>query len=82
MTAEGHINEFHAYPAKSETLRGTGSKMKAGTVVLEEAAFINPEVTTSIVAPTLTRDNVRNNTIITCLTNGFFKGELVLHKHN
>lgn len=58
LTNDGHVNSFHAYPAKSETLRGTGSKRKAGTVVLEEAAFINPEVTTSIVAPTLTRDNV------------------------
>lgn len=57
-TADGIENSCHAYPAKSETLRGTGSKRKTGLVVLEEAAFIPPEVTTSIVAPTLTRDNV------------------------
>jgi hypothetical protein len=57
-TDAGYENSVHAYPAKSETLRGTGTKKTMGTVVLEEAAYIPPDVTTSIVAPTLTRDNV------------------------
>jgi len=57
-TDAGYENSVHAYPAKSDTLRGTGSKKKMGTVVLEEAAYIPAEVSTSIVAPTLTRDNV------------------------
>ena len=55
QTAAGFTNSINAYPAKSETLRGTGSKRRTGTVILEEAAFIDPEVSLSIVAPTLTR---------------------------
>lgn len=57
-TDEGFENTCHAFPAKAETLRGTGTKKDMGTVVLEEAAFIPPDVSTSIVAPTLTRKNV------------------------
>jgi len=57
-TAQGYVNSINAYPAKSETLRGTGSKRRTGTVILEEAAFIDPEVSLSIVAPTLTRKYV------------------------
>lgn len=58
QTNEGYINSICAYPAKSETLRGTGSKRRTGTVILEEAAFIDPAVSLSIVAPTLTRKYV------------------------
>jgi len=57
-TAAGYTNSIHAYPAKSDTLRGTGSKRRTGTVILEEAAFIAPDVSLSIVAPTLTRKYV------------------------
>lgn len=57
-TSIGYENSVHAYPAKSDTLRGTGSKRRTGSVILEEAAFIDPEVSLAIVAPTLTRKYV------------------------
>ena len=59
MTREGYINEMYAYPAKPETLRGTGSKCPTGTVIAEEFAYIPEEVFFGILAPTLTRRNVK-----------------------
>jgi len=58
-TKEGHVNELKAYPAKPENLRGTGSTRKTGTVVLEEMAYIPLPLVLEIVAPTLTRKNVK-----------------------
>jgi len=63
-TQDGYENSVNAYPAKPETLRGTGSKRKTGTVILEEASFIPPDVVMSIVAPTLTRKGVN----LICIT--------------
>lgn len=59
MTRERYINEMYAYPAKAETLRGTGSKCPTGTVIAEEFAYIPEEVFFGILAPTLTRRNVK-----------------------
>lgn len=58
-TKDGHVNELKAYPAKPENLRGTGSTRKTGTVILEEMAYIPLELVLEIVAPTLTRKNVK-----------------------
>lgn len=58
-TKDGHVNELKAYPAKPENLRGTGSTRNTGTVILEEAAYIPLELVLEIVAPTLTRKNVK-----------------------
>jgi len=58
-TKDGHTNELKAYPAKPENLRGTGSTRKTGTVILEEMAYIPLELVLEIVAPTLTRKNVK-----------------------
>lgn len=58
ITGEGYENIVYAYPAKAETLRGTGSRAKTGTVICEELAFMPLEVVYDIVCPTLTRRNV------------------------
>lgn len=58
-TKDGHTNDLFAFPAKPENLRGTGSKRKTGTVILEEMAYIPLGLVLEIVAPTLTRKNVK-----------------------
>ena len=59
QTRFGNLNEMFAYPAKPETLRGTGSKNKTGTVVAEEFAYMKLEIFYEIIGPTLTRDMVK-----------------------
>lgn len=58
-TKEGHVNMMYAYPAKADNLRGTGSKAPTGTVIAEEFAYMPEEVFFGILAPTLTRRNVK-----------------------
>jgi hypothetical protein len=59
VTREGFINTMYAYPAKPDNLRGTGSKCPTGTVIAEEFAYMPEEVFFGILAPTLTRRNVK-----------------------
>lgn len=59
MTREGYINIMYAYPAKPETLRGTGSRAVTGTVIAEEFAYMDLSIVFKIIAPTLTRKNVK-----------------------
>ena len=63
-TIDGHTNELFAYPAKPDNLRGTGSKRKTGSVILEEFAYIPLDLVLEIVAPTLTVENK----ILRCIT--------------
>lgn len=56
-TQDGFTNELFAYPAKPDNLRGTGSKRKTGSVILEEMAYIPLNLVLEIVAPTLTVAN-------------------------
>ena len=59
VTRDGYINNMYAYPAKPDNLRGTGSKCPTGTVIAEEFAYMPEEVFFGILAPTLTRRNVK-----------------------
>jgi len=58
-TKDSYINLMYAYPAKPDNLRGTGSKAPTGTVIAEEFAYMPEEVFFGILAPTLTRRNVK-----------------------
>jgi len=58
-TRWGTVNTLSAFPAKEETLRGTGSKETTGTVILEELNFMPPGLVQKIIAPTLVRKRVK-----------------------
>ena len=76
-TKEGYVNELKAYPAKEDTLRGTGSTKRTGTVVLEEMAYIPVELVNKIVAPTLVRKGVKLLGITTVSDADSFVGPMI-----
>ena len=59
ITRDGYINTMYCYPAKPDNLRGTGSKYPTGTVIAEEFAYWPEDLFFSVLAPTLTRRNVK-----------------------
>jgi len=59
ITKDGYTNTMYCYPAKPDNLRGTGSKYPTGTVIAEEFAYWPEDLFFSVLAPTLTRRNVK-----------------------
>lgn len=59
ITRDGYVNTMYCYPAKPDNLRGTGSKYPTGTVIAEEFAYWPEDLFFSVLAPTLTRRNVK-----------------------